>query len=96
LVSVYKGFFIPSAFTPNGDGLNDRFRISVYDNYTVNKFLIYNRWGAVIFKSNNPGDGWDGTYKGYPQQIGSYIYYLEMKDPDNKIIIKQGTISLLR
>jgi len=95
-VSVYKGFFIPSAFTPNGDGLNDKFSISVYDNYTVNKFLIYNRWGAVIFKSNNPGDGWDGTYKNYPQPMGSYIYYLEMKDPDNKIIIKQGTISLLR
>ncbi len=95
-VTVYKGFFIPNAFTPNGDGKNDRFRILAYDNYKMEKFVIYNRWGSIVFKTDKAGDGWDGTFKGLPQPMGSYIYYLEFLDGTNKRIVKQGTVSLLR
>ncbi len=95
-VKVFKSFFIPNAFTPNGDGLNDKFRIYTYDGYTLKHFEIYNRWGIVIYSANDKSDGWDGTYKNYPQPMGSYIYRLELSGPNDKKVIKQGTISLLR
>jgi gliding motility-associated-like protein len=95
-VTIYKGFFMPNSFTPNGDGINDRFRIKAYDNYKILRFVIYNRWGAVIFNSDNATEGWDGTYKGYPQPMGAYIYYLEMQNSNGQKIVKQGTVQLLR
>ena len=96
LVAIYKGLFIPNAFTPNNDGLNDKFRILIYESYTIQRFVIYNRWGAEVYSSKVADDGWDGTYKSYPQPMGSYVYVLELSGPDNKKIIKRGTISLLR
>lgn len=95
-VTIYKGLFIPNAFTPNNDGINDKFRILIYDSYSIQRFVIYNRWGAEVYHSKNPDEGWDGTYKSYPQPIGSYIYLLELSGPDNKKVVKRGTISLLR
>ena len=95
-VTIFRGFFIPNSFTPNGDGLNDKFRIRAYDNYKVLKFVIYNRWGQVVYTSNNATDGWDGTYKSFPQLPGAYIYNLELQDSNGKKTIKQGTLQLLR
>jgi gliding motility-associated-like protein len=95
-VTIFRGFFIPNSFTPNGDGKNDRFRIRAYENYTITRFIIYNRWGSIIFNSTNTTDGWDGTYKEYPQPMGVYIYYLELKNSNGEKMIKQGTVQLLR
>lgn len=95
-VTLYKDMFIPNSFTPNGDGLNDKFRIRLFDNYKILRFVIYNRWGSVVYSSTNATDGWDGTFKGYSQQIGAYIYYLEMESNSGRKIIKQGTVQLLR
>ena len=67
--------YIPSAFTPNGDGLNDTFGVKGegIKNYHI---LIYNRWGEVIFESTEARKQWDGRYKGRPVEQGVYVYKL--------------------
>jgi len=67
-------FYVPNAFTPNGDGKNDIFVPKyqcVYSNYEMK---IYNRWGQIVFVSENPSNGWDGTVSGTPQPIGAYVW----------------------
>ncbi|MDE3184103.1 MAG: gliding motility-associated C-terminal domain-containing protein [Bacteroidota bacterium] len=94
-ISVYKDIFIPNAFTPNGDGINDVFRIIPYENYKVNRFCIYDRWGKLMFETTDAHNGWDGTINGIPAAAGVYIYYVEMQNRQKKIS-KKGTIILLR
>jgi len=65
--------YIPSAFTPNGDGMNDRFGAKG-EGISDYHLLVYDRWGEVIFESTNPGDQWDGKYKGEPVEQGTYVY----------------------
>jgi gliding motility-associated-like protein len=95
-VKVYNDLYIPNAFTPNGDGKNDRFRVLTLDDYKLLKFLIYNRNGQLVFKATNTNNGWDGRLNEIPQPIGGYVYYLELLDPHGKKIIKQGTFVLIR
>ena len=57
-------FYVPTAFTPNGDGRNDVFRPVVYGIAVEYNFIVYNRWGQKVFISNTPGEGWDGTISG--------------------------------
>ena len=68
-------FYIPSAFTPNDDGINDTFGVK---GEGINDFhiLIYNRWGEVIFESTNPRQQWDGRYRGQKSEQGTYVYKL--------------------
>ncbi|MBX2906989.1 MAG: gliding motility-associated C-terminal domain-containing protein [Taibaiella sp.] len=70
-------FMYPNSFTPNGDGLNDRFRISTPGNLRGYKLTIYNRWGQVVFMSASPGESWDGHWNGAPAEMGTYYYYFE-------------------
>jgi len=67
--------YIPSAFTPNGDGLNDTFGVKGegIKNYHL---YIYNRWGEIIFESTNPRQQWDGRCDGKPAEQGTYVYQL--------------------
>jgi gliding motility-associated-like protein len=67
--------FIPNAFTPNGDGINDQFGVKGegIKNYHL---YIYDRWGEVIFESSNPRQQWDGNYEGKPAQEGTYVVQL--------------------
>ena len=95
-VKVYNDIYIPNAFTPNGDGKNDRFRILTLDDYRLLKFLIYNREGQLVFKATTAGDGWDGRLNEIPQPTGGYVYYLEMLNPHGEKITKQGTFVLIR
>jgi gliding motility-associated-like protein len=83
---------IPSVFTPNNDGKNDKFEIKhieLFPNATVE---IYNRWGDLVFKSDNyanPSEWWDGTYNGKDATLGSFVYIIKLspeKDPINGII----------
>lgn len=95
-VKVFKDFFVPTSFTPNGDGLNDVFHFFVPDSYHLNIFSIYNRLGQVVFSTTDPHAGWDGNKSGQPQDPGKLIYYLEMKSPAGKIISRKGSILLIR
>lgn len=95
-VTAYKNIFIPSAFTPNNDGRNDRFNIPGIDHYKLVKLLIYNRWGGVVYKETNTSKGWDGLHNKIPAPAGTYVYFLELLSPANKRITKQGTVTLIR
>ncbi len=71
-------FHIPNAFTPNGDGLNDEFKlISKSDNISAFKLHIYNRWGQMVFESNDIPNGWDGKIKGEDAPAGTYVYRIK-------------------
>jgi gliding motility-associated-like protein len=87
--------FVPNAFTPNGDGKNDQ--LNVYGT-AIQKvdMWVYDQWGEVQFHSNTQGSGWDGTYKGKPQPVGVYVYYIEATMQDGLVIKKKGTINLIR
>jgi gliding motility-associated-like protein len=80
LVSEYcpSAIYVPNTFTPNGDGLNDVF-IPVGKNIASMQLLIFDRWGGVIFESNDPRMGWDGTFRGEPVKEDIYMWKLRYK-----------------
>lgn len=85
--------FIPTAFTPNGDGLNDYFK--VYGNTDYFFMKIYNRWGENIYTTHSIDFNWDGTYKGVPCPMGVYVYFIIAEK--NRITDKyKGNITLIR
>jgi gliding motility-associated-like protein len=91
--------FIPSAFTPNNDGLNDRFRVKPQcANIGLQAFTmsIYNRWGQLIFKTNDINNGWNGMYKGVQLPSGVYIYFVDYSFKETKSLQQKGTIVLLK
>ena len=96
ITQVVCKVFIPTAFTPNDDGLNDRFAIlgAAY----VSKFSmqIFNRYGQLIFESTNPFTGWDGRYKGLQQDAGSYVYRISYVNLLNEKFEQQGLFRLVR
>ncbi|MCX6189612.1 MAG: gliding motility-associated C-terminal domain-containing protein [Bacteroidetes bacterium] len=87
--------WIPNAFTPDGNDLNDFYEVFTA---SIKEFhiQIYDRWGEKLFESNDPKVSWDGTSKGKTCQMDAYIYMVEYKGFDNKRIIKNGTLTLLR
>ncbi|MDN3656925.1 gliding motility-associated C-terminal domain-containing protein [Ferruginibacter paludis] len=95
-VHVYKDIFLPGAFSPNADGLNDVYHIIPPDSYPLISFAIFNRQGKKVFSTANPNMGWDGNFQGTPQAPGTYVYYLEMKRGNGKKIIRKGSIVLVR
>ncbi len=95
-VFLYNGLYIPNAFTPNGDGVNDVFRVIPLENFKLTRLSIYNRWGKIVFNTSTPGAAWDGRYNGAPQPTGTYIYYVEMKPAKGNTITRKGSILLIR
>jgi gliding motility-associated-like protein len=94
-IEVIRNLAIPNAFSPNGDGVNDLFIIRTP---FLNSYLlrIYNRWGQEVFVTNDIEEGWDGTYKGNPQDVGMYIFYMDAVDTDGVELKRTGPISLVR
>ncbi len=89
-----SGFYVPSAFTPNSDGLNDLFR--VFGSAIFFEILIYNRWGELVFKSNDIKQGWDGIYKGKLAAAGGYTFSLKYTlQNDFKMHMQKGILFLL-
>ncbi len=90
-------FYAPNAFTPNGDGLNDEFGI-VGQYAAIDRFRMYifNRWGELIFKSDEPSIKWDGTYKGDQAPSGVYTYVFEITETLREQYILKGTVHLLK
>lgn len=100
VVKVYLDYdntdFISSAFTPNGDGKNDVFHPAKFKFQKLVEMRIYNRYGEVLFQSANAEDGWDGTYKGVPQDMGTYSYEVIAAHPDGSQKVYKGTVTLIR
>ncbi|OJW82338.1 MAG: hypothetical protein BGO69_17275 [Bacteroidetes bacterium 46-16] len=86
---------VPTAFSPNGDGINDILYVRGPGIDKV-ELKIYNRWGQLIFETHDKNVGWDGTYKGEPQPTESYAYVLNVSLRDGQVIQKVGNINLLR
>ncbi len=88
-------FYMPNAFTPNGDGLNDIFRIPPRSRSGITGFSIYNRWGQLVFQSSTPDIGWDGTIKGKQAPAGAYIYIISGNSDKGKFS-RKATFVLIR
>jgi gliding motility-associated-like protein len=87
--------FLPNAFSPNGDGVNDKIHPLTRGIDGFKFFLIVNRFGQVVFQTYNPNIGWDGTFNGSRQDMGTYYYYLSY-GCDGKWLEQEGDIFLLR
>jgi hypothetical protein len=86
---------LPEAFTPNGDGHNDVLLVRGGPLLDM-ELRVYNEWGNLIFSSNTQSIGWDGTYKGKPQQAGTYIWTLTGTTVDGSPINTHGSVTILR
>ncbi len=85
----------PTAFTPNGDGLNDNFRPIFNGYHNFHQFRVVNRWGQVVFESANSNPSWDGSFNGVPQDMGVYYYYIKY-DCGGNTIEERGDCTLVR
>ncbi|MDB5229564.1 MAG: cell surface protein [Chitinophagaceae bacterium] len=86
---------VPNAFTPNGDGINDQVHVKGFGIKNV-AWKIYNRWGTLVFQSNNFKQGWDGKYQGQLQPQDVYAYILDVEFVNGEKYVKKGDITLLR
>ncbi|HTJ12530.1 MAG TPA: gliding motility-associated C-terminal domain-containing protein [Dinghuibacter sp.] len=90
-------FSVPSAFTPNGDGVNDLFRPAYKCLFTDYGIRIYNRWGNLVFSSRDAARAWDGTMAGQPQPTGVYVWQITFRDTlTGGQVQRQGTVLLTR
>lgn len=92
---------VPNSFTPNNDGLNDYFYPNSKVPVTVKSMIIFNRWGQKVFEkanftTNDAAYGWDGKFKNVVQNMGTYVYVMQVICVDGSIINVKGTINLLR
>ncbi len=92
-----SNLFVPNAFSPNGDGLNDEIKLIAVGNLDEIIFRIYNRWGEMVFETDDANFGWDGFYKGFEQEMGTYIYYVRGTDMITHLTVNlKGNITLIR
>jgi gliding motility-associated-like protein len=88
---------VPTAFTPNGDGINDIIYVDGWGIKKLNFFRIYNRWGQLLFESNDMKVGWDGTYNGVPQNMETYVWQVSVESYiDSEPLFKTSTFKLIR
>ncbi|HET6993445.1 MAG TPA: gliding motility-associated C-terminal domain-containing protein, partial [Chitinophagaceae bacterium] len=97
-IKVYQGpdIYVPSAFTPNDDRLNDLLIATPVGIKTFRYFSVLNRWGQRIFYSSDPRHGWDGTLAGIRQDSGIYVWLAEGTDEKGNVIQRKGTVMLIR
>jgi gliding motility-associated-like protein len=97
-VRTYDGitYYVPNAFSPNGDLKNDIFRPIPVGVVTTEYFRVFNRYGQVMFETNQYLKGWDGTYKGVPQPVGNYVWVVKGKARSGKVIEMKGNVVLVR
>ena len=86
--------YIPTAFTPNGDGKNDVFRIPAGSSIDLKLFSIFDRWGNRVFHTTTVEEGWNGSYKGRPMNSGVFIWMIKAVIR-NKVVLLKGTVSLI-
>ncbi len=87
--------YIPTAFSPNGDNLNDEFVVFA-SGYVRTEFRIYNRWGELVFATDDLSRSWNGIYEGKPQEIGVYAWVFIGTLPDGKEEVYKGNLTLIR
>lgn len=93
---IQQDIVLPNAFSPNGDGNNDVFRVTARKFVNVQEFKIFNRWGNEIFSTQDIKKGWDGNYKGVPQDPDVYQYLIRVSYPNGKTQFLKGDVTLVR
>jgi gliding motility-associated-like protein len=94
-VDLSPQLHMPNTFTPNGDGVNDSF-IPKGKYFTNFKLTVFNKWGEVIFVTDDALAGWDGTYKNEPVSLDTYSYYVQAESNGGDKIAKRGVVTVLR
>jgi len=97
-IRVYKGpdIFVPTGFTPDRNGTNDRFTPVPVGIAGYNYFRVFNRWGQLLFSTTRLHEGWDGRVGGREQPTGTYVWMIEGRTADGRLITKKGTVTLIR
>lgn len=98
-ITVYKvkaGIYVPNAFTPNGDGLNDVLKAIPLGIKTFLGFTVYNRFGQIVFSTKDPVNGWDGTFKGKALDADIFVWTVEAIDFENNKLSQKGSVMLVR
>jgi len=93
---IKSNIFVPKAWSPNGDGHNDKLFPLTVNIKELYYFRIFNRWGQLVFETNVIGNGWDGIFKGQPQVSDVYTWTLEAIGQDGKQYKRSGNSVLLR
>ncbi len=88
--------YVPNAFSPDGDGLNDVFRVRVFDKISDFRMSVYNRWGQLIYVNTDVNDGWRGDQKGQPLPPGTYLWTITYLDNTHQAIQQQGSVILIK
>lgn len=96
LILKKPGIYLPSAFSPNGDGLNDLLKPYLVQMKSMTRFTIYNRGGQVVFRTAKAGEGWDGKYMNRKVDTGVYVWTLEFISLDDKPQLEKGVVTLIR
>lgn len=102
IVDRQDAVFVPSAFSPNNDGINDALTIFTDNSVVgVNRFLVFDRWGEPVFENydflpNDPSEGWNGLHRNEKANTGVYIYLVEVTKADGAQVLFKGDVSLLR
>jgi gliding motility-associated-like protein len=90
------GYYIPSAFSPNGDGANDIFRVKTGDIPRSFNMIVFNRYGAKVFESADISAGWNGTIGSNQAPAGAYVYTVALITSTGGVIKREGTVILVR
>jgi gliding motility-associated-like protein len=90
-----KSLGVPTAFSPDGNGVNDVLYVRGAGIEDL-RFSIYNRWGQLLFESSSLSRGWDGTYKGTPQDSDVYVYLVRARFKDGTVSEQRGNVSIVR
>lgn len=98
MIKRYNGpeLYIPTAFTPNGDGKNDFFKVVPIGIKSFGYLAVYNRHGQLVYKTTNFFEGWDGTYRGVELGTGTFVYIAEAVDYKGRKMFRKGTVTLIR
>jgi len=88
--------YMPNAFTPDGDGQNDIFRAKVFDKVSAFRMCVYNRWGQLLFVTNDIQDGWRGDHKGVLMPAGAYLWTVTYRDHSGQDVKQTGSVMLLK
>lgn len=94
--STLPSVFVPTAFTPNNDGLNDVLKPIAVGMKQIDNFSIFNRWGDLVFTTRINGHGWDGKINGRDQGSNTYVWFVKAVDYTGKAYFMKGTVTLIR
>ncbi len=101
-VNKIRDVYIPNAFSPDGDGVNDYFFINANQSVArIKTFKVFNRWGALMYEAtdlaaNQATTGWDGTFKGKPMNTGVYVWMAEIEYLDGEVSLQRGDITIVK